>query len=190
MTKFRILLLSFVLLFLNGCAALLATSAVVGTDMVTDRRTAGIYIEDQNIELKASSALSDDSELADTADINATSFNRVVLITGQAPTADMKRRASSIVRQIDNVKTVHNEIKVIAPDSFLSSTGDAWITTKAKSLLLAEDELASHHIKVITENGDLFLMGLVTRDEAAKTIAVVREIDGVESVVEVFEYID
>jgi len=190
MNKLRLVFISLLLLLVNGCAALWATTAVVGTDMATDRRTTGIYIEDQNIELKANSAISDDEELSDKADITTTSFNRVVLITGQAPTAELKRRASAIVRQVDNIKTVHNEIKVIAPDSFLSSTGDAWITTKAKSLLLAEDELTSHHIKVITENGDLFLMGLVTRDEAAKAIAVVREIDGVETVVEVFEYID
>ncbi len=190
MIKLRLLFICFMLIGVNGCAALVATTAVVGTDMATDRRTTGIYIEDQNIELKANSALSDDPELADKADITTTSFNRIALITGQAPTAELKSRASAIVRQVENVKTVHNEIKVLAPDSFFSSTGDAWITTKAKSLLLAEDDLASHHIKVVTENGDLFLMGLVTRAEAAKAIAVVREIDGVETVVEVFEYID
>ncbi len=190
MIKKRLILISSLLLLANGCAALVATTAVVGTDMVTDRRSAGIYIEDQNIELKAKSSLSADKELNDLAQISATSFNRLVLLTGQAPNAELKRRATNIVRTIDNVKTVHNEIKVRAPDSFLSSTSDAWITTKAKSLLLAEKDFDSNHVKVVTENGDLFLMGLVTRAEAKKAIAVVRKIDGVETVVEVFEYID
>ena len=190
MTKLRLIILSSILLFVNGCAALVATTAVVGTDMVVDRRSAGIYIEDQNIELKVTSAISADNELNEQAEVSSTSFNRLVLLTGQAPTPELKRRATTIARGIDNVKTVHNEIKVRAPDSFLSSTSDAWITTKAKSLLLAEKDLDSNHIKVITENGDLFLMGLVTRAEAKKAIAVVRKIDGVETVVEVFEYID
>ena len=175
---------------LQGCAALVATGAVVGTDIATDRRTAGIYIEDQRIEMAANSSLSASEAIEDDTSLSVTSFNRIVLITGQATTPELKQLATSIVRKVENVRTVHNEVRVRAPESFLSGTNDAWLTTKTKSLLFAEDDLSSTHIKVLTENGEVFLMGMVTRSEAEQVINVVREIDGVERVVEVFEYID
>jgi len=178
------------LLVLQGCAALVATTAIVGTDMATDRRTSGIYIEDQRIEISAKSDLSESKVLDDNADLAVTSFNRIVLITGQAPTPELKQLATSIVRKVDNVRKVHNEVRILSPESMLSGTNDAWLTTKTKSMLFAEDDLNSQHIKVLTENGEVFLMGMVTRVEAEKAINVVREIDGVERVVEVFEYID
>ncbi|MBT8448942.1 MAG: BON domain-containing protein [Gammaproteobacteria bacterium] len=178
------------LLMLPGCAALVATTAIVGTDMATDRRTSGIYIEDQRIEISAKSDISESTALDDNTDLAVTSFNRIVLITGQAPTPELKQLATSIVRKVDNVRKVHNEVRIRAPESMLSGTNDAWLTTKTKSMLFAEDDLNSQHIKVLTENGEVFLMGMVTRNEAEKAINVVREIDGVERVVEVFEYID
>ncbi|MFT5519938.1 MAG: osmotically-inducible protein OsmY [Enterobacterales bacterium] len=173
---------------LSGCVAAVATTALVGTDMATDRRTSGSYIEDQTIELKSGQAISDHNELDQSSNINVTSFNRVVLLVGQAPNESLRNTASEIVRKIDNVRKVHNEIRISAPNSLLSSTSDTWITTKAKSLMLAEQNFASGHIKIITENGELFLMGLVTRAEADKAIAIVRNIDGVERVVQAFEY--
>jgi osmotically-inducible protein OsmY len=190
MNNYLRLLLLASMLSLTGCAAVVTTTAIVATDMATDRRTSGMYIEDQAIELKAAKELSNNQALADQADVNVISYNRIVLITGQAPTSALKRQATDIVRSIDNVRRVHNEVRVKAPESFLSGTNDAWLTTKSKSMLLAEKKLGSHHIKVSTENGEVFLMGLVTRAEAETAINVVREIDGVEAVVEVFEYID
>lgn len=183
--------LTFILVFsIQGCAALVATTAVVGTDMATDRRTTGMYIEDQRIEMRANSALSESKPLDEEADVSVTSFNRIVLITGQAPTPELKQLATSIVRKVDNVRKVHNEVRIKAPESFLSGTNDAWLTTKTKSLLFAEDDLSSSHVKVLSENGEVFLMGMVKQSEAEKAINVVRNIDGVERVVEVFEYID
>jgi osmotically-inducible protein OsmY len=173
---------------LTGCVAAVASTAILGTDMATDRRTSGSYIEDQTIELKSSKAISDDDELDQSSNINVTSFNRVVLLVGQAPNEKLRNTASEIVRKIDNVRKVHNEIRISAPGSILSSTRDTWITTKAKSLMLAEKNFSSGHIKIITENGELFLMGLVTRAEADKAIAIVRNIDGVDRVVQAFEY--
>ena len=173
---------------LTGCVAAVATSAIVGTDMATDRRTSGSYIEDQTIELKSAKAISQNSDLDDSSSINVTSFNRVVLLVGQAPNENLRNIASEIVRKIDNVRSVHNEIRISAPNSLISTTSDTWITTKAKSLMLAEKKFSSGHIKIITENGEIFLMGLVTRAEANKAIAIVRNIDGVERVVQAFEY--
>ena len=174
---------------LTGCFAAVATGAVVATDMATDRRTSGIYIEDESIELKASSAISKNDSLKNTSSINVVSYNRIVLLVGQAPSQDLKNLAADIVRKTDNVRKIHNEIRIASPDSFLSTTSDSWITTKAKSLMVAEKDFPSRHIKVITENGELFLMGMVTRAEADKAIAIVRDIDGVERVIQVFEYI-
>ena len=94
-----------------------------------------------------------------------------------------------IVRKIANIRKVHNEIRIAAPGSFLSGTNDSWLTTKAKSLMLAEKNFSSYHIKVVTENGEIFLMGMVTRAEADKAITIVRDIDGAERVVQLFEYI-
>jgi len=184
-----IITLLFSIPLLTGCVAAVATTAIVGTDMATDRRTTGSYIEDQTIELKSIKALSQNSQLNNSSSISVTSFNRVVLLVGQAPNEKLRSSASEIVRKIDNVRKVHNEIRISAPDSFLSSSSDVWITTKAKSLMLAEKDFASGHIKIITENGEIFLMGLVSRAEADKAITIVRQIDGVEHVIQAFEYI-
>jgi len=181
-----ILILSIPLL--TGCVAAVATSAIVGTNMATDRRTSGSYIEDQTIEIKSARAILDNDELNQSSSVSVTSFNRVVLLVGQAPNERLRSTASEIIRKIENVRKVHNEIRISAPGSILTSTSDTWITTKAKSLMLAEKNFASGHIKIITENGELFLMGLVSRAEADKAIAIVRNIDGVERVVQAFEY--
>ena len=183
------LLLIITLPLLGGCVAAVATTAIVGTDMASDRRTSGIYIEDQSIELKAISAISEDASLIESSSINVISFNRVVLLVGQAPSQELKNHASKIVRTIANIRKIHNEIRISAPGSFLSGSNDSWLTTKAKTLMLAEKDFASGHIKVVTENGEIFLMGMVTRAEADKAIAIVRDIDGVERVVQVFEYL-
>ncbi len=175
--------------FLTGCVTAVATGAIVGSEIASDRRTTGSYIEDGSIELKSSTAIAEDSQLKASTSISIVSYNRVVLLVGQAPNESLRSRAADVVRKTDNIRKVHNEIRIAAPDSFLSGTSDSWLTTKAKSLMLAEKDFSSKHIKVITENGEMFLMGLVTRAEADKAIAIVREIDGVVRVVQVFEYI-
>ena len=189
MFKNFVVILMLTIPFLTGCVAAVATTALVGSDMASDRRTSGIYIEDQAIELKANAAIEANTSLKESSTISVTSFNRIVLLVGQAPNQQLSDTASDIVRQIENVRKVHNEIRIAAPGSFFSGTNDSWLTTKAKSLMLAEKDFLSGHIKVITENGEIFLMGMVTRAEADKAVAIVRDIDGVERVVQVFEYI-
>jgi len=189
-TIFLILTLSIILVpLLTGCATAFITSAAVGVDIASDRRTAGMYIEDQSIELRAGDAIHNDKTLSESSSISVVSFNRVVLLVGQAPNSELKNRASDVVRNIGNVRKIHNEVRIAAPSSILSSTNDAWLTTKAKTQLLAEKDFSSGHIKVISENGEIFLMGMVTRAEADKAIAIVRDIDGAERIVQVFEYI-
>ncbi|MCP3674376.1 MAG: divisome-associated lipoprotein YraP [Gammaproteobacteria bacterium] len=189
MFKILTLLLIISIPFLTGCVAAVATGAIVGSDMASDRRTTGIYIEDGSIELKTSTAIAEDSQLKASTSISVVSYNRVVLLVGQAPNESLRSHAADVVRETENIRRVHNEIRIAAPNSFLSGSSDSWITTKAKSLMLAEKDFASTNIKVITENGEIFLMGLVTKAEADKAIAIVRKIDGVERVVQIFEYI-
>jgi len=186
----RLILISIVSIpLLTGCVAAVATTAIVGTDMAANRRTSGAYIDDESIELKAFKFLGRSTELKESSSIQVVSYNRIVLLVGQTPTNALKNEAAEIVRKLDNVREVHNELRISAPDSFLSGTSDTWITTKAKTLLLAEKDFPSSHIKVISENGELFLMGIVSQSEADKAIAVVRKIDGVKRVINVFEII-
>ncbi len=185
----RLLIVALFIPFLSGCLAAVATTAIVGSDMAADRRTSGAYVDDQSIELRALRYLGRNIELKESSSINVISYNRIVLLVGQTPNNQLKNEAAEIIRNLDGVRKVHNELRISAPDSILSATSDTWITTKAKSLLLAEKNFASSHIKVISENGELFLMGIVNRVEAEKAIAIVRDIDGVERVINVFEII-
>lgn len=185
----HMLLLIILTPMLSGCFAVIATGAVVVTDIAADRRTSGSYIEDQSIEIKASRLLANDASLKNSSSIDVVSHNRIVLLVGQAPSQNLRELAADIIRKIENIRKIHNEIRIASPDSFLSGTSDTWITTKAKSLMLAEKGFSSRHIKVVTENGELFLMGIVSRAEADKAVTIVRDIDGVEQVVQVFEYV-
>ncbi|MCP4270537.1 MAG: BON domain-containing protein [Gammaproteobacteria bacterium] len=188
-TLFIVILFFVSIPFLTGCVTAVVAGAAVSADMASDRRSSGTYIDDQSIEIQVSDLIGSDETLSNSSSISVVSFNRVVLLVGQAPSGELKDRASAIVRTLNQVTSVHNEIRISTPGSFLSTTNDTWLTTKAKSLMLAEKDFSSHHIKVYSENGEIFLMGLVTKAEAEKAIAIVRNIDGVERVVQLFEYI-
>lgn len=175
---------------LTGCASAVVAGAAVSADMASDRRSSGTYIDDQSIEIQVSDLIRSNDALRESSSISVVSFNRVVLLVGQAPSQALKDSASRIARKLNQVKSVHNEIRISTPSSLLSTTNDTWLTTKAKSLMLAEKNFSSNHIKVYSENGEIFLMGLVTKAEADKAIAIVRNIDGVERVVQLFEYIE
>jgi osmotically-inducible protein OsmY len=149
-------------------------------------------IEDQNIELKVSSRFRDDPQLNEQAHINATSINLVVLLTGEAPTPDLRARAEEITRSVPSVKRVVNELAVAAPSSMTARASDTLITSKVKTHLLKVDlpQYTPERVKVVTEAGAVYLMGLVTRTEANATIEETRRVGGVQRVVNVFEYID
>jgi len=176
---------------LGGCEALVVGSAATGTAVVHDRRTAGSFVEDENIELKAGSALGKDQEIKDRAHISVTSFNQIVLLTGEAPTEAMRARAESIVARIEKVRRVHNEVVIGAPSAMSARASDTWITGKVKTRLLKVKikNFDPTRVKVVTENGTVFLMGLLTRAEADAVVDQVRQVGGVQRVVKVFEYI-
>ncbi len=175
---------------LSGCAVALIAGAAAGTAAIYDRRTTGTVIDDEFIELKAMDAIGKDQELHEQTHLNVTSFNSIVLLTGEAPNEALRQRTAELVRNLPKVRKVHNEVVVAAPSSLLSRTGDTWITGKVKRKLLNAHQMDATRVKVVTENGVVYLMGLVTRQEADAATAVTRQVDGVQRVVKIFEYID
>ena len=175
---------------LHGCAAIAVGGVAAGASVAADTRTTGTVIEDQSIEFKAGRAFSADEELDDKAHINTTSYNTVVLLTGEAPTEAMRQRAVELVRNIPRVSHVHNEIAVAAPSSLMSRSSDSVITSKVKTRLLADKNVSGMNTKVVTERGIVYLMGLSSRRQADQATELARTTGGVQKVVKLFQYTD
>lgn len=175
----------------SGCAGAVIAGGAAGASAAHDRRTVGTVVSDQEIEIKAIAARKEDP-IFEGSHINVISFNGVVLLTGEAPTAEVRQRMEEKVRAIRDVRKVYNEITIAAPSAFASHASDAWITTKAKASLFKVklEHFDPTRVKVHTENGTVYLMGLVTRAEADAVVDQVRQISGVQRVVKVFEYTD
>jgi osmotically-inducible protein OsmY len=152
-----------------------------------DRRTVGAQTEDQEIELKAAGELR--SAFGDAAAISVTSFNRKVLLTGQSTSEPIRQQAERIVAALPNVRSVHNEVLVQGRRSLTTGAADAAITTRVKATLVGTQDLQANTIKVVTESGTVFLMGLVSRREADRAAQVASRVAGVMRVVTVFELI-
>jgi len=174
-------------LVLSGCVPLAATGVAVGTMAAIDRRTVGAQTEDQEIEIKAASQLR--STFGDTASISTTSYNRKVLLTGQATSEEIKQQAERIVAAIENVRSVHNEVQVQGRPSLTTRAADTAITARAKAALVKADEVHANTIKVVTESGTIYLMGLVSRREADLAAQTASRVAGAQRVVTVFELI-
>jgi osmotically-inducible protein OsmY len=172
---------------LQGCfpAAVVATGAAVS--MATDRRTTGIYIEDENIELKSIGVLHD--KRFEAAHVNVTSYNRRVLLTGEAPTEELRKQVEAAIRGIANVRDVQDEIQIAGASSLASRGNDALITSNVKARMLNNPKFSVNHVKVVTEAGTVYLLGLVTPAEGDAAAEVARTTSGVSRVVKVFEYI-
>ena len=172
---------------LQGCFPVVAGGVGAGAAMIGDRRTSGAYVEDEGIEWRTSRALRD--RLGDAVHINVTSYNRMVLLTGEAPTEAHRAEAERVATGIANVKGIVNEIQVAGISSLTSRGNDSLITSKVKARFVDAAQFAAHHVKVVTEAGTVYLMGIVTRREADAASEVARRTDGVRKVVRVFEYI-
>ena len=181
------LLLAASTLSLAACFPLAVTGAAMGTLAAIDRRTVGAQTEDESIELKAATQLRTAAGFP--GGVSVTSYNRKVLLTGQVPDEASKRRAEQIVAAVDNVRSVHNEIQVSGRVGFTTTSGDALITTKVKAAFVDARDLQANAIKVITENGLVYLMGIVTQREAERAAQVASRVGGVQRVVTVFEVV-
>lgn len=172
---------------LSACFPVVAGGAAAGGLMAADRRTSGAYVEDETIELKAEKRISE--KFGDKIHVNVTSFNRNVLITGEAHDEATKQGAEAVVKDIENIHGVTNELVVGMISAITSRSNDSYLTSKVKARMIANSHFPANYVKVVTENSTVYLMGMVTRKEADEAVEIVRGTDGVEKVVKVFEYI-
>ncbi len=180
------------LCLLNGCTTALVGGTAVAADVAHDRRSVGTIVDDQAIKLKLFTALHNHPGKMADAHIDITSYDNVVLLTGEVPDAAIRRWAADTAKHIEKVRQVYDELATMPPSSLASRAEDAWITTKAKSSLLRIAGLPHFdptRVKVVTERGVVYLMGLVTPAEAQATTSMIRHIDGVQKVVTYFEYL-
>ena len=170
---------------LPGCVPLIVGGAVVGSGLVvTDRRTTGIQIEDESIELKAASRA---RALATLGQISVTSYNRLVLVTGQVPGEAEKKAVEAAVAQVENVRSVVNELVVGNSIGVGARSNDAVLGAKVKATLVDAKDVQANAFKVVVEGGTVFLMGRVTEREGTRGAELARSIPGVQKVVRVFE---
>jgi osmotically-inducible protein OsmY len=170
----------------SACAPLVIGGAMVGGALVvTDRRTSGTQLEDQSIELKAASRIR--AAVGDRANINVVSYNRAVVLTGEAPTESDRAAAEQAAKSVENVRSVLNEVAVMGPSALSSRSSDAVLSTRVKASLVDAKDIQGTAIKVFTERGVVYLMGRVTEREAAAATAIARGVPGVLKVVRIFE---
>lgn len=170
---------------LSGCAPLVVGGAVVTGMVAVDRRTAGIQVEDQGIELKVADAVR--KELGDRVNLNVTSYNRRVLLTGEARSEADRSRATLLAQSQENVREVINDLAIGAPSSLSQRTKDSVTTGQVKAAFVDAKDLQASAVKVVTERGIVYLMGRVTTREAQRATDIARSVRGVVKVVRVFE---
>ena len=176
------------LISLHGCFPLVATGMGAAVLMADDRRTTGAYIEDEGIENKA--LLRANQRYSDGLHLNVTSYNRVVLLTGEAPSEQARTEIEKIVRAIENVRGVQSEMIVGPTSTVMIRSNDTVQTSKVKARFVEANRFRANHVKVVTENSVVYLLGIVKRKEADDATDIARTTSGVQRVVRVFEYLD
>ncbi len=173
---------------LNACAPLLIGGAIWGgTMLVSDRRTSGTQIDDQAIELKSVRRIAD--VIGDRGHVNVTSYNRLVLLSGEVPTEADKAAVEQAVARIDNVRSIVNELTLAAPSSLSARSNDTLMTSKVKASMVDAKDIQANAYKVVTERGVVYLMGRVTEREANRAADIARGVSGVQKVVKVFDVV-
>ncbi|HEY0858926.1 MAG TPA: BON domain-containing protein [Albitalea sp.] len=171
---------------LTACAPLVVGGAMLGgTLMATDRRTSGAQIEDQAIELKAMNRIRE--VVGERGHVSATSYNRMVLITGEVQSEADKAAVEQAVQRVENVRSTVNELQVMGASSLTSRSNDAILTSKVKASFVDAKDIFANSFKVVTERGTVYLMGRVTEREANRAVEITRGVSGVQRVVRVLE---
>lgn len=188
----HIIILIAIALSLQGCIFVVGAAAgAAGVSVVYDHRKLEQVAEDQKITNTIDRKIRANPEMtADKVHVDVTTFNRVVLLTGETVTPALRSQAEEIARSSADAKRVYNEIAIKGPTSSLTRTSDSWITAKIKTQMLATKGLKSGSIKVVTENGSVYLMGIVTHQQADVTVEIARQVSGVQRVMKVFQYRD
>ena len=172
---------------LQGCFPVIAGGLAAGALVIDDRRTLGAQTEDKSILAKAEGRLAE--KFGNRANINVTSFNRRVLLTGEVPDVLARAEAAQIAGTVENVASIINELQIAGVSSFTARTNDAILTGKVKGNFVDDKDVLANAFKVVTEAGVVYLMGLVTREEGDRAASVAARTSGVKQVVKVFEYI-
>lgn len=178
------------LVLLQGCVPVIVGGAAAGAAAAHDRRTLGAIIDDENVELKAAAKIGLDDAIKKQVHVNVTSMNGIVLLTGEAQTPEARDQVLEHVRSINGVRRITNELRIAEPSSFGSRSKDSLITSAVKSRFLVTRHLDPTRVKVITETGVVYLLGLVSRAEGDLAAEQAATIEGVTGVVKVFEYLD
>lgn len=184
----KLVLLSAAVLTLQGCIAATAVTVAAGASIATDKRSIGNQIDDQTIELKAHAKLSEQEALNDNTNIQVVSVNGSVLVVGQTPNTYLRDMAIKTLNNVEGINVLHNQIRIGNTTSIATRTNDIWLTSKVKTALFANEKINASNVKVVTENGEVFLMGLVTKQDADEAVNVARNIGGVNRVYKMFEY--
>ena len=173
-----------------GCSSIIGAASDGPVTSDRGERTWGAAIDDEQIETLALVNLGKANPALADAHVSVTSYNAIVLLTGQVTSDSLRTQAGQTVGNINRVRQVYNELQIQGESSLLARSNDSWLTSKVKSKLLVNGDIESGRIKIVTENGTVFMMGLLTRIEADQAVDVVRNTGGVQKVVKVFEYID
>ena len=177
-----------VLPLLSACVpAVLVTGAAVGVMSAHDRRSTGVQADDEVAEWKGSNRMP--AHFAESAHANFTAYNRILLITGEVRDEETQRAIGEMAAGIEGIKKLHNELLVAPISSYSSRSNDAFLTSKFKTRLLESNQLSANHIKPVSENGTLFLLGIVNEREAKVAVAIARTTDGVRKVVNLLELV-
>lgn len=178
-----------IVLSLQGCIFVAGAAAgAAGVAVVYDHRKLEKILLDEKIAKNATNKLHLVANIKENSHIEVTCFNQVVLLTGEATNASVRQQADDIVRNVPEVKRIYNQITIKGPASTLTRASDSWITAKIKTEMLATKGLQSGTIKVVTENGTVYLMGTVNRDQADTAVDIARQVQGVQRVMKIFQY--
>ena len=191
MLKLKLVLLFICsLLLIQACAPVIVAGAATGVAVMHDRRSSGAVLDDQGMEYHIGNALYGSKEMYAVSHINILSYNGVVLMTGEVPTEAFKQQAEDIVKQTENIKGYHNELVVAESSALSSRSNDTWITSKLKTNLTTDQGIDPFFIKVVTERGVVYLLGIVSQAEAQTAVDIAVQVAGVQRVVKIFEYTD
>ena len=186
----RCLIILVALMSIQGCGSMLAAMQANTIEDDPGERTFYQRLADESIETKAVVNLHAADEGYDEAHLVIQSYNGFVLLAGQVPTEDLRQKANDVVREIRDVRRIYNELEVAAASSTMTRASDNWISSKVKTFLLANTSTPGLRVKVVAEDGVVFLLGMVTRDEADRIATEAADVSGVQRVVRLFEYID
>jgi len=173
---------------LQGCVAAAVVGVAGGAAVATDNRTVGTQLNDQQIELTAHNNLAKHKGISDNTHLQVTAMNGSVLVVGQAPNAYLRDEAIKLIKGVTGVNQIHNQVRIGNNTSITTRTHDVWLTSRVKTALFSSEKLDGHNIKVVTENGEVFLMGLISRQQANEAVDIARNIGGVNRVIKAFEY--